>query len=244
MIQMKKMIKLSMILLLLVIPGIFAISDTSDYSPIKPGDLGMVSANLNFPKYECIVKFTDTHNRSFCANGTGIRVCENEDCWFITGTTQDTEINATIFTGIIEYETLASEIIKWNIALSANEPIIIKDEIIVPIEIRNRNASGREDVIIEYFLTLPNGEIVSRSETLAVETLTSIVRHFDIVESGDYLLEIELSNLDGNMMAVMAINFSVITDEKEDDLSVWEYLICVSLLISVLAAINSMRQNK
>lgn len=92
-------------------------------------------------------------------------------------------------------------------------------EVGVVIKIFNRQAQGRADVVLNYSILGPTGEvIISETETVAVETQTSIVRRFALpptLQKGKYSMNVELSSLDKKNKAKASQDFELIEVPKD-----------------------------
>jgi hypothetical protein len=103
------------------------------------------------------------------------------------------------------------------------------------VEIRNRDAQGRVDVIVTCQILDPDGKIVlSSMETIAVETLSSFVRDFTLptgIKEGKYLLMANVSTLNGSKWNEVSRSFTVIV-VSPDEQSFIEYMMVVAFIFT------------
>jgi len=95
------------------------------------------------------------------------------------------------------------------------------------VEIRNREAQGRVDVIVMCQIVDPAGNIIlSSRETVAVETVSSFIQDFTLptgIKEGKYLLMANVSTLNGSKWSEVSRSFTVVV-VSADEQSVIEYV--------------------
>ena len=103
--------------------------------------------------------------------------------------------------------------------INEHRKLIAGKEVVIVIKIFNRQAQGRADVVLNYSILGPSGDvIISETETAAVETQTSIVRRFALpptLPKGQYSMNVELSSLDKKNKARASQDFELIEVPKD-----------------------------
>ncbi len=109
------------------------------------------------------------------------------------------------------------------------------DSFHVIVEIRNREAQGRVDVIVTYeVLDWDENIILSDSKTVAVETKSSFAEEFDLpawTDEGAYVLMANVSTLDGGQWSEASRSFSVVRITGGDQ-RIIEYVLVVALVFT------------
>lgn len=103
------------------------------------------------------------------------------------------------------------------------------------VEIRNREAKGRIDVVVACQILDPDGKIVlSSKETVAVETTSSFVEDFNLptgIKEGKYILTANVSTLDGSKWSEVSRSFNVIV-VSTDEQRVIEYVVVAAFIFA------------
>lgn len=103
------------------------------------------------------------------------------------------------------------------------------------VEIRNREAQGRVDVIVTCQILDPAGKIIlSSGETVAVETVSSFVQDFTLpigIKEGKYLLMANVSTLNGSKWSEESRSFTVVV-VSTDEQSVIEYVMVAAFIFA------------
>lgn len=103
------------------------------------------------------------------------------------------------------------------------------------VEIRNREAEGRVDVVVTYKVLNLDGDIIlSDSKTVAVETKASFAEGFDLpvwIEEGPYSLMANVSTLDGSKWSKSIHSFSVVY-VSEGEQRVVEYILIGAIVVT------------
>jgi hypothetical protein len=103
------------------------------------------------------------------------------------------------------------------------------------VEIRNREAQGRVDVVVTCQILDPDGKIVlSSKETVAVETKSSFVEDFDLptgIKEGKYILTANVSTLDDSKWSEVSRSFNVIV-VSTDEQRVIEYVVVAAFIFA------------
>jgi len=103
------------------------------------------------------------------------------------------------------------------------------------VEIRNREAQGRIDVVVTYdVLDLNENIVLTDSKTVAVETKSSFAEEFSLpvsIEEGTYLFRANVSTLDGSKWSEASRSFSVVR-VSEGEQRIIEYVMVVALVFT------------
>ena len=103
------------------------------------------------------------------------------------------------------------------------------------VEIRNREAQGRVDVIVMCQIVDPAGNIIlSSRETVAVETVSSFIQDFTLptgIKEGKYLLMANVSTLNGSKWSEVSRSFTVVV-VSTDEQSVIEYVLVAAFIFA------------
>lgn len=103
------------------------------------------------------------------------------------------------------------------------------------VEIRNREAHGRIDVVVTYDVLDTDEHIVlSDSKTVAIETKSSFAEEFTMpayVKEGSYLLRANVSTLDGSKWCEASRSFRVVV-VTESEQQVVEYIMAGGLIFT------------
>jgi hypothetical protein len=103
------------------------------------------------------------------------------------------------------------------------------------VEIRNREAQGRVDVVVTFQILDPDGKIVlSSRETVAVETKSSFVEDFNLptgIKEGNYLLTANVSTLNGSKWSEVSRSFNVIVVSTGEQ-RVIEYVVVAAFIFA------------
>jgi hypothetical protein len=103
------------------------------------------------------------------------------------------------------------------------------------VEIRNREAQGRVDVIVTCQILDPAGKIIlSSRETIAVETVSSFIQDFTLptgIKEGKYLLMANVSTLNGSKWSEESRSFTVVV-VSTDEQSVIEYVMVAAFIFA------------
>ncbi len=129
---------------------------------------------------------------------------------------------------------------------------IIEDDFFGPgdsfhaiVEIRNRDARGRIDVVITYdILDMEENIILSDSKTVAIETKSSFAEEFTLsasVKEGAYLLKANVSTLDGSTWCMASRSFRVVL-VSEDEQRLVEYLMAGGLIFAGIGLVFEHRR--
>ena len=115
------------------------------------------------------------------------------------------------------------------------------------VEIRNSQASGRQDVYLYYEILDENEEhILLESTTVAIETLSSFSKELklpDFAQDGIYTLKAKVETLDRTQSCEASTSFRVIArviDEGEQKFV--EYFMGIALIITVVALLYEHRR--
>jgi hypothetical protein len=129
---------------------------------------------------------------------------------------------------------------------------IIENDILGPgdtfhsiIEIRNREANGRIDVIVIYDILDMNEHIIlSDCKTVAIETKSSFAEEFILpysIKEGTYLLRANVSTLDRDNWSIASQSFQVFVITESQQRLV-EYLLAGGLLFACVGLIFEHRR--
>ena len=103
------------------------------------------------------------------------------------------------------------------------------------VEIRNREAQGRIDVVVTYQILDPDGNfVISSRETVAVETVSSFVKNFDLptgLDEGKYLLMANVSTLDSSKWSVVSRSFNIVVVSGEEQTFI-QYLVIAAFVFT------------
>lgn len=103
------------------------------------------------------------------------------------------------------------------------------------VEIRNREAQGRVDVVVSYSVVdSEDNVILSDSKTVAVETKSSFAEEFILpvwIDEGTYVLTANVSTLNGSDWSMASRSFRVeVVSEGEQ--RIIEYILVVALIFT------------
>jgi hypothetical protein len=105
-------------------------------------------------------------------------------------------------------------------------------------EIRNSEASGREDVIVTYELMDSNKNVILiESNTVAIETLSSFSEDIKIPQSlskGVYLLRAGVSSLDETVQSEAIVSFNIDVPVTFSQQLIIIYLMSVALVVTIV----------
>jgi len=113
------------------------------------------------------------------------------------------------------------------------------------VEIRNREAQGRIDVVVTYsVLDSDENIILSDSKTVAVETKSSFAEEFSLpvsIDEGTYLFKANVSTLDGTKWSTASRSFSVVCVSEGEQMLI-EYIMAGALIFTGGALIYEHRR--
>lgn len=113
------------------------------------------------------------------------------------------------------------------------------------IEIRNREAQGRVDVVVSYSVLDSKGDaILSNSKTIAVETKSSFAEEFVLPSSipeGTYYFHAVVTSLDGTKLSEASCSFNVMVVE-EGEQRIIEYIMAIALVGTVIGLLFEHRR--
>ena len=132
-----------------------------------------------------------------------------------------------------------------SISIVENDIFGPGDSFHVIVEIRNREAHGRIDVIVTYDILDKNERIVlSDSKTVAIETKSSFAEEFTLpnsIEGGSYLLRANVTTLDYSKWSTASRSFSVVV-VTETEQRIVEYIMAGGLIFTSGALIIEHRR--
>lgn len=103
------------------------------------------------------------------------------------------------------------------------------------VEIRNREAYGRVDVVVSYdVLNSDENVVLSDSKTVAVETKSSFAEEFSLpvsIGEGTYVFRANVSSLDGSSWSVASRSFSVVCVPEVEQRLI-EYVMAAALVLT------------
>ncbi len=108
----------------------------------------------------------------------------------------------------------ADPVLEISVSLIEEEFFSPGDTIHSIVEIRNRDASGRIDVVVEYGILDESGSVVlSDTKTVAIETKSSFAESFNLpsyISEGSYSLYATVTSLDGSVSNSASSSFDVL----------------------------------
>ena len=115
------------------------------------------------------------------------------------------------------------------------------------VEIRNSQASGRQDVYLSYEILDGNEmRVLLESTTVAIETLSSFSEDLKLPEysgKGVYTLKVTVSTLDKSDTSQASVSFKVnpkVVSEGEQRFA--EYFMAIALIVTVIALVYEHRR--
>lgn len=120
-----------------------------------------------------------------------------------------------VFILIVGSNTLCADpLLEVSVSLIEEEFFSPGDTIHSIVEIRNRDSSGRIDVVVEYGVLDESGStVLSDTKTVAIETKSSFAESFVLpsyLSEGSYSLYAEVSSLDGSVTKTASTSFDVL----------------------------------
>ena len=133
----------------------------------------------------------------------------------------------------------ANPVIEVSVSLIEEDFFSPGDTVHSIVEIRNRDASGRIDVVVEYGVVDGSGAVVlSDTKTVAIETKSSFAESFTLpsyISEGGYSLYAEVSSLDGTVSNSASSSFDVLEVSQSAQYLI-EFVMAVAL-VSTFAAL-------
>jgi len=116
---------------------------------------------------------------------------------------------------VVQGVTASSDVsLEISVSIVENDVFGPGDSFHAIVEIRNREAQGRIDVVVTYdILDMDEHIVLSDSKTVAVETKSSFAEEFTLptsVKEGTYLLRANVSTLDGSKWCEASRSFRVV----------------------------------
>jgi hypothetical protein len=134
--------------------------------------------------------------------------------------------------GAAESSDVALEI---SVSIVENDSFGPGDSFHTIVEIRNREAQGRIDVVVTYDILDMNDHIVlSDRKTVAIETKSSFAEEFTLptsISEGSYLLRANVSTLDYTKWSVVSRTFRVVV-VTEGEQRIVEYIMAGGLFFT------------
>ena len=124
-------------------------------------------------------------------------------------------------------------LLEISVSLVEDDSFIPGDSFHAIVEIRNRDAQGRMDVLVSYDILDSNGDaVLSDSKTVAVETKTSFAEEFNLpawIDEGTYFLRANVSSLNSSKWSEATRSFQVVV-VSEAEQRVVEYVLIIGLV--------------
>ena len=122
-----------------------------------------------------------------------------------------------------------------SVSIVGNDVFRPDDSFHAKVEIRNREAHGRIDVVVTYnILDMDEHIVMSDSKTVAVETKSSFAEEFtlpDSIQEGTYLIRVNVSTLDKSKWTEASRSFHIVV-VTEDEQRFVEYIMAFALILT------------
>jgi len=137
---------------------------------------------------------------------------------------------------VVQGVTASSDVsLEVSVSIVENDVFGPGDSFHAIVEIRNREAQGRIDVVVTYdILDMDEHIVLSDSKTVAVETKSSFAEEFTLptsVKEGTYLLRANVSTLDGSKWSEASSSFRVVVVTESEQRFV-EYIMAGALMFT------------
>ena len=124
-------------------------------------------------------------------------------------------------------------LLEISVSFVESDPFAPGDSFHLIVEIRNREAQGRVDVLVNYTLLDSDGGVVLfNSKTVAVETKASFAEEFNLpvyIAEGTYFLRANVSSLNGSQWSEASRSFSVVVISEAEQ-RIIEYILIIGLV--------------
>ena len=137
---------------------------------------------------------------------------------------------------VVQGVTASSDVsLEVSVSIVENDVFGPGDSFHAIVEIRNREAHGRIDVVVTYdVVDMDEYIVLSDSKTVAVETKSSFAEEFTLpasVKEGTYLLRANVSTLDGSKWCGASRSFRVVVVTESEQRFV-EYIMAGALMFT------------